>query len=58
MFCGQVIKVDTYGFDAKLSTKRFEYHVNAQLNKMTQLAMELQREKRWGHDFTKEQRGS
>ena len=42
MFFGQVIKVDTYGFGAKLSIKHFEYHVNVQFNKITQLATGLQ----------------
>ena len=38
-----MIKVDTYDFGAKLSTKHFEYHVNAQFNKIPQLAIGLQR---------------
>ena len=48
MFCGQVIKVDTYGFGAESSTENFEYHVNAQFDKMSQLAMEGQRERDGG----------
>ena len=40
-----MIKVDTYGFGAKSSREHFEYHVNAQLNKIPQLAMGLQRER-------------
>ena len=40
-----MIKVDTYGFGAKLSTNHFVYHVNVQFNKIPQLAMELQRER-------------
>ena len=40
-----MIEVDTYGFGAKSSTKHFEYHVNAQFNKIPQLVMGLQRER-------------
>ena len=45
MFYGQVIKVDTYGFGAKSRTEHFEYHVNAQFNKLPQIAMGLQHER-------------
>ena len=41
-----MIKADTYGDSANSSTIYILiYHVNAQINKIPQLAMELQREK-------------
>ena len=44
-------QLDSYRYYASQSTQHFEYHVNAQFNKMPQLAMELQRERDGGHDF-------
>ena len=43
-----MIKVDTYGYGAESDIVYFEYHVNAQFNKIPQLAMGLQHERDGG----------
>ena len=48
MFCGYVIKVDTYGYGAKSSTIHFEISCKYVINKDTTASYALQRERDGG----------